>query len=369
METRKTLGLYIHIPFCESKCAYCDFYSICDSERREHYVNALCAHIASCAEIAADRSVDSVYLGGGTPCLLEPTQIERICRTITLNYHLSDSAEITMEANPSSFTAEKMRAAKECGINRVSLGLQSAIDGELRALSRRHDFAGFVESYEMLRAVGFDNVSVDLMYGIPHQSPDSLICSIDALAALSPEHISLYGLKVEENTPFGRMGAALKLPDEDTQCDMYTSAVDRLSERGYHRYEISNFAKEGRESRHNLRYWQGEEFLGFGPAAYSYFGGKRYGIPRDIDGYIEKIVQGESPETIDVVEIGEKEAQTERIMLGLRLERGIVPDDRTLAAAKRYVDGGFMEASNGRLRFTTKGYLVSNTILADILDI
>lgn len=368
MEAPKTLGLYIHIPFCESKCAYCDFYSVCDSERREHYVSALCAHIASRAPLAAGRIVDSVYFGGGTPCLLEPAQTERICRTIYDNYHLGDSAEITMEANPSSFTAEKMRAARECGINRVSLGLQSAHDDELRALSRRHDFAGFVTSYETLRAVGFDNVSVDLMYGIPHQSVDSLVRSIDTLAALSPEHISLYGLKIEENTPFGRMGAALKLPDEDTQCDMYVSAVKRLSEHGYHRYEISNFAQVGRESRHNLKYWQGEEFLGFGPAAYSYFDGKRYGIPRDIDAYIADAMRGEV-KIVDVARISEKEAKVERMMLGLRLERGIVPDDRTLAAAKRYIDGGFMTFSDGRLAFTTKGFLVSNTILADILDI
>lgn len=369
MNKRKGLGLYIHIPFCESKCAYCDFYSICDSERREHYVGALCAHIASRGSIAADRSIDSIYFGGGTPCLLDGEQIVRICRAVFENYDVTPDAEITMEANPASFTADKMQTAKEIGINRISLGLQSAHDPELRMLSRRHDLAKFVESYEMLRQVGFDNISVDLMYGIPLQTIDSLVSSIDTAAELAPEHISLYGLKVEENTPFGRMGGRLKLPDDDTQSDMYEAAVKRLCEHGYHRYEISNFAKCGRESRHNLKYWQGEEFLGFGPAAYSFFDRKRYGFARDIDAYIASIESGREPSAVDLVELSDTELAAERVMLALRLEEGIVPDSTTYEAAKKYIDGGFMKMKSGRLSFTTKGFLVSNTILADIIDI
>lgn len=369
MEKRKGLGLYIHIPFCESKCAYCDFYSICDSERREHYVGALCAHIASRGSVAVERSIDSIYFGGGTPCLLEGDQIVRICRAVFDNYNVAPDAEITMEANPASFTADKMQTAKEVGINRISLGLQSAHDSELRMLSRRHDLAKFVESYETLRRVGFDNISVDLMYGIPLQTVDSLVSSIDTAAELAPEHISLYGLKVEENTPFGRMGDRLKLPDDDVQSDMYEAAVGRLCKHGYHRYEISNFAKCGRESRHNLKYWHGEEFLGFGPAAYSFFDRKRYGFARDIDAYIASIKSGEEPSAVDLVELSDAELDAERIMLALRLEEGIVPDSATYEAAKKYIDGDFMKMTNGRLSFTTKGFLVSNTILADIIDI
>lgn len=365
---KKTTGLYIHIPFCIRKCAYCDFYSVTDLSVMDRYIDALCAHIAALRDSMDDRVFDTVYLGGGTPGLLSAARMDRLFDAILSCFSVAGDAEITAEINPAAVSREDLIAYRQTGINRLSIGLQSANDGELQKLSRLHDFAGFSETYRHAREAGFDNISVDLMYGLPDQCVDGLLNSIRTLCERSPEHISLYGLKIEENTPFGRMGDRLILPDEDSQCEMYELAVDLLAENGYSRYEISNFAKKGYESRHNLRYWQCGDYLGLGPAAHSYMEGVRYGYARDLSGYMEALEQGRTPEKVDQQVITPDERVRETIMLGLRLEAGISADEKLLEKAKKYLSAGYMRYENDRLSFTTKGFLVSNPILADLLD-
>lgn len=366
----KTCGLYIHIPFCLQKCAYCDFYSLAsDDATKSAYINALILHMKQLSQSMEDVCIDTVYIGGGTPGLLSPVQLTELLRSMHECFSIHPQAEISMENNPAADAAHTLEAAREGGVNRLSIGLQSVHDHELSALGRLHRFAQFKDTLNCARAIGFDNISADLMYGIPHQTIDSLLTSIDTLTALAPTHISLYGLRVEEGTPFGRMGARLSLPDEDMQCEMYVQAVERLSKYGYARYEISNFAKDGFECRHNLRYWQRSDYIGLGPAAHSFYNGVRYSYPHSLSDYITSLNEGSLPayDTFDAVT--DLDAANERIMLGLRLEEGIDADDTLLRTCGTYLRSGFMWHHDGKLGFTTKGFLVSNTILASILDL
>ncbi len=363
----KPIGIYIHIPYCQSKCSYCDFYSISDTESIDRYVSALCRHISRKSE-EKRRTVDTIYIGGGTPSLLSVEQLNKICDCLSNSFIISSNCEFTMEANPASFDKDKIDAARQFGINRISLGLQSANKDELALLLRRHDYESFVKSYYIVRTSGFDNVNVDLMYGIPSQTMQSLVNSLENVISLKPEHISLYGLKVEENTVFGKFKEKYDFPDDDAQSEMYEGAVDILYQGGYNRYEISNFAISGKECRHNIKYWDYGEFLGFGPTAYSFIDGVRYGYSRSIKDYINAVDNGFEPPFADECKISEKDEYNEKIMLGLRLEKGIEPDDVTQMKAERYVKNGFMQYSDGRLKFTTKGFLVSNTILSELID-
>ncbi|MGM9681744.1 MAG: radical SAM family heme chaperone HemW [Eubacteriales bacterium] len=365
---KKKTGLYLHIPFCARKCAYCDFYSLTDLSLADRYLNALCTHTVLLGDIMRDRIFDTVYIGGGTPSLMGAKRMDALLDCLFSCFSITADAEITAEVNPATVDAEELRIFHEIGINRLSIGLQSANGRELSDLSRLHDYDGFLATYREARNAGFDNLSVDLMYGIPEQTLSSLLETLKKVCDLSPEHLSLYGLKVEPNTPFGRMGKNLILPDEDAQCEMYEGAVGYLSDRGYRRYEISNFAKKGCESKHNLRYWHGEEYLGLGPAAHSYLNGVRYAYPRDLMGYMETLEQGRLPAETDRQIITQAERENEKIMLGLRLEEGIPAETRLCQRAKRYIEAGFMKVTDGRLSFTTKGFLVSNPILADLID-
>lgn len=362
------IGLYLHIPFCARKCAYCDFYSLTDLTLADRYVDALTTQMTLLSGQMQHRLFDTVYIGGGTPSLLGGKRMDALFDAVLSRFSVSADAEITVEVNPATIDINDLRTFRQIGINRLSIGLQSANDGELSGLSRLHDFDGFLATFKSARAAGFDNLSVDLMYGIPGQTPDSLRETLSTVCNLFPEHISLYGLKVEPNTPFGRMGDTLILPDEEAQCEMYETAVELLTEHGYHRYEISNFAKAGCESRHNLRYWHGEEYLGLGPAAYSYLDGVRFSCPRDLPSYLAALEQGRLPAEIDRQIISGKEREKERIMLGLRLEEGVPAAPNLCWRAKQYIEAGFMKVSDGRLSFTTKGFLVSNPILADLIE-
>ena len=366
----KRIGLYIHIPFCLQKCAYCDFYSIAgnDVALQKRYIHALTLHMKTLSAKMEDRVFDTVYIGGGTPGLLTADMLTMLMNGIKENFRLSDDAEITLETNPAVAKLEKFQTMRTLGINRISMGMQSSQTPVLHTLGRLHTFDQFVESYTDARMAGFENLSADVMYALPGQTVEGLLDTLRGLIALSPEHISMYGLKVEENTPFGRMGDQLQLPDEDIQCEMYERACELLDQSGYHRYEISNFARDGYESRHNLRYWQREEYLGLGPAAHSFVDSIRYSYPRDIMGYITALEKGRLPETDSCVILSEAEVQEESIMLGLRLAKGIVADEELLAKCQNYLRYGFMEQKDNRIAFTTKGFLVSNTILVDILE-
>ena len=370
---KKSLGIYIHIPFCLRKCLYCDFCSFPEGkEKMESYANELCRRIEA-APTHSDRVVDTVYFGGGTPTLLPHPLFGKIFETVNKCFCLSDSAEITAECNPATADKAYLRALRDIGVNRLSIGLQSVHEKELTALGRAHGFEDFLRTYTDAREAGFSNISADLMYGIPHQTQESFRESLSRLARLSPEHISAYGLKVERGTPFYKMKDSLPLPDEDGECGMYLAMSELLPKYGYHKYEISNFAKVGYESRHNLKYWMGEEYLGFGVAAHSYFGGERFGNSRDMDAFL----RGDSIEC-ERYTVGEREGFNEYIMLSMRLSRGIdlaelermtgksfyelFPTARALAA------NGFIVEKNGRAAFTDKGFLVSNAILSDMLE-
>ena len=375
---RKNVGIYIHVPFCLSKCHYCDFCSMqrAGEDTREQYVIRLCEEIELFADKIGENGyvpvADTVYLGGGTPSLLSPEQIGRILETVNGRFGIDRDAEITIETNPKSADKSKLRDIRKSGVNRLSIGMQSVHDNELKALGRIHGFADFKTTLSDARDVGFDNVSADLMCGIPLQTRESFVCSVETLASLVPEHISCYALTVEDGTNFGRRRDSLVLPDEDSVADMYADMAKILKSHGYSRYEISNFSKPKRESRHNLKYWKTDDYLGFGPAAHSYFAGKRFAHSRDIEAYL----RGESI-IIDVEAISRKTAENEYVMLGMRLADGVDMTDFKCRFGR-----GLLEAfptiskyapehvtlGDNRAAFTEKGMMVSNFILSDILD-
>lgn len=370
------LGIYIHIPFCIRKCYYCDFcsYPGSGSETMVAYTEELCRRMEHFAkERAAMKRVDTVYFGGGTPSLLPAECFERLMRTVKESFNLEADAEITVECNPATIDKDGFSKLRELGVNRISLGLQSANDDELAALGRSHSFNDFCEAFENARAAGFDNISVDLMYGIPQQTFHSFEKTLAELCALSPEHISVYGLKIEEGTVFSAHRDSLVLPDEEEEYKMYCSCERILKESGYERYEISNFSKPQRQSRHNLRYWRLEDYIGFGVAAHSCFEGERFGNSRDIVGFLAG-----KDITEERYSVSPNERISEYVMLGLRLESGIDMEEYLQMTGRSFksdfpmtdgfVKAGFLLEQDGRIAFTTRGFFVSNAILSEMLS-
>ena len=370
--TDKT-GIYIHVPFCLSRCHYCDFCSRTrvDEETKSLYVKRLCEEIRKFGAGFEKRpAADTVYFGGGTPTLLSPIQLATILETVNEVFGIDSNAEITAETNPKSTDFEGLLEIRSVGINRLSIGMQSVHDRELRALGRIHNHDDFLASYSDARRAGFDNISADLMYGIPEQTMQSFEESVKTLMQLAPEHISSYCLTVEDGTNFGRRRDRLVLPDEDTVCDMYRTMTELLRNGGYEKYEISNFAHNGRASRHNLKYWKREDYIGFGPAAHSFFGGVRFANSRDVESYLK----GESILEYSEIISGE-EAADEYVMLGMRLCEGI-----DIAEFNRLFNADFMarygnvfkrfapeyiSIDEKRCAFTDKGMFVSNYILSE----
>ena len=375
---RKNVGIYIHVPFCLSKCHYCDFCSEqrADEEKKEQYAEKLCEEIELFADKIGESGeipvADTVYFGGGTPTLLSAEQFDTVLSVIDTKFGIDKDAEITAETNPKSADGKKLGEIRKSGVNRLSIGMQSVHDNELKALGRIHSFKDFFDTYYDARRVGFENISVDLMYGIPQQTKESFCRSVETLAEATPEHISSYSLTVEEGTNFYQRRDKLIFPDEDTVADMYADMTEALAKYGYHKYEISNFAKEGRESRHNLKYWRLEDYLGFGPAAHSCFAGKRFAHSRDIDAYI----RGESI-IIDIEKLSKSEQMNEYAMLGMRLAEGIsfarfferfgIEFLSVFPIFRKYAPE-FVEIDKEYCRFTEKGMFVSNFILSDALD-
>lgn len=340
-------GLYIHIPFCFSKCPYCDFYST------KYTPTAADAFAEKLGGQMQDYtgSFDTVYFGGGTPSILEPRVLTGILQAVRDHFAIDPAAEITVECNPSKDLTGDMEQYAAAGINRVSIGMQSAVDRERFALGRRAGSGEVARTVAAAKAAGITNISLDVMLGTPKQTPDSLEETFAFIARMQVTHISAYLLKIEPGTPFDRLQAKLALPEEDTVCQMYLQTVERLGKLGFAQYEISNFARPGYESRHNLKYWLLEPYLGLGPSAHSLWNGRRFYFDRDW------IWQDEGPG-------GDRE---EQILLGLRLNRGISEDWLTRDPAP-YIAGGFMRRANGRISLTPRGMLVSNTILAELLD-
>lgn len=375
----KTVGLYIHIPFCRSKCDYCDFYSLAGQETRmDDYQRALIAHIKETAPLAKEHRVDTIYFGGGTPSYYGEKRLRELLKLIGRQFNVDRDAEITVECNPDSVDEKMLRALRKAGVGRISLGMQSAHDDELCALHRPHTFEQVRAAVAAARKAKVEDLSLDLIFGLPGQTAEKWRDNLERALELAPEHLSCYGLTVEEGTPLAaRVEAGLELPDGDAQADLYLWTVERLREAGYHQYEISNFARGGRMSRHNLRYWMGKEYLGFGPAAHSDFGGCRYAFVRDLEGYISGVLEG-GPLLAESERIAERERSGEYIMLRMRTTHGIEEWEyrRTYfmnfqpLAEKllEYERRGLAVQVGGRWRFTPEGFLLSNRLIGELLE-
>lgn len=318
------MELYIHIPFCARKCAYCDFLSFPQTkETIQKYVEKLITEIHWAGKQYGGRSVSSIFVGGGTPSILEAEQMTAIMRAVRESFHIEEAAEISMEANPGTVTEEKLQAYKSAGINRISFGLQSADNRELQLLGRIHTYEEFLESFEMARNCGFDNINVDLMSALPGQTVESWEDTLTRVAKLNPEHISAYSLIIEEGTPFfekyGEERGNGLLPDEDAEREMYHRTKAILREMGYERYEISNYAKAGKECRHNIGYWTGIPYLGLGLGASSYMDGHRFCNNGDLEEYLAN----EPGERFEELVLTEQDLQEEYFYVGLRLVKGV----------------------------------------------
>lgn len=362
------IGLYIHVPFCDGKCPYCDFYSIrADEERMEEYTNRIIDNIKYETE-RSGRTADTLYFGGGTPSLLGAKRLIRILEAARKGFGL-EQAEITVEANPAADLSGFFREIRAAGVNRLSLGLQSADDGELRLLGRRHTAEQAERCVSDAQAAGLDNISLDLMLAVQGQTEESLRRSAAFCARVGAEHVSAYLLKIEPGTAYFKNRESLSLPDEDGAASLYLTACETLERFGFHQYEISNFAKDGFQSRHNLKYWRDGEYLGFGPAAHSFLDGRRFSNRSSIGAFL----RGEAPRSQ-----GDGGGFEEFAMLALRLTEGLtdarcrerfgfpVPE-RLKAAAQRYESAGLTICGADGFRFTPRGFLVSNALTAEIL--
>lgn len=366
---QKNMGIYVHIPFCFKKCAYCDFYSVTDYGKEKRYFDALCRNIEASRAYYGKRTADTLFIGGGTPSSVDPYNIKKVIDKLKECFGFTSDAEITIEANPATLTEEKLRVYRECGINRISMGVQSAVDSELYELSRIHSFEEARKSFMLCRNMGFDNINLDVMMGIPGQSEKSLRYTLDTICELDPTHISVYMLSIEENTPFGRMKDKLDLPDEDIVSDMYLFACDLLKKRGYCHYEISNFAKENYACRHNMKYWKREDYVSFGTAAHSFVDHIGYSFKRDINKYVE--CTDFSDVLDEVYPIDENEQTSDEIIFGLRMSSG-VELEKILSVCffsklEEYVKHGYAVIADGRFILTDSGMLVSNSIISNIL--
>ena len=378
-KNKTPLGIYIHVPFCRSKCQYCDFYSLTDKEDSllDGYLDAVCSHIKEAGALAPEYLVDTVYFGGGTPSFFGADGMAAILTAVRKSFDVAHDAEITFEANPDSVTDRLLRRLRSEGFNRVSLGIQCDDDRILKQIGRPHSYQQAVDAVKRIRKRGFKNLSVDLMYGLPGQSLQAWERTLSNVLKLSPEHISCYGLKVEEGTPLYEYQEFCDLADDDTQADMYLAAVEILQQHGYRQYEISNFCRKGHVSRHNLKYWTGGEYLGFGPDASSDFSGRRFAIVRDLELYIEGIRTG-GQVLREVQEVPPRERAGEYLMMRLRTVSGLDPreyEKRYLlpfgplqaALEKNKEQGLAVRTFDGRWHLTPAGFLVSNSIISDLL--
>lgn len=375
------ISLYIHIPLCVKKCAYCDFTSFSGRlAQREDYVEAVCREMRAQAAFFGPRRVQTVFLGGGTPTLLSGGQVQRIMREVRACFDLAPDAEVTMEGNPGTLTAQNLAAYREAGVNRLSLGVQSLDDGLLAAVGRIHTAAQAREAVRMVRKAGFENLNIDLMSGLPGQSAAQWAQTLTQAIALEPEHLSCYSLILEEGTPLSlsvQAGTCAPLPDEDALYAM-DEATDTLTRAaGYARYEVSNYAKPGRACRHNLVYWECLPYLGLGCAAHSDVDGRRFYNPDDWEAYLCMTRRADEMRPLEG-DGTRGERMFERMMMGLRMVRGVdavrfardfgaAPETVWPRAMERMVSGGLMERQGERLRLTPRGMQVMNGVLVELL--
>ena len=375
----KNLGIYIHIPFCASKCGYCDFYSLSGCDKlMPKYHNALVDHIREAGPQLQQFYTDTVYFGGGTPSYYGARRICDLFNELKRAALVYKTAEVTVEVNPDSVRMHDLLLMRGEGINRLSIGAQSANDDILKLIGRRHNWMQVEQTVKNARAAGFDNISLDLIYGLPSQTKADWADTVTKAIALKPDHLSCYGLKIEEGTPLASYKDSPFLPDDDEQADMYLYTVETLERYGYRQYEISNFAQPKKESRHNLKYWLLKDYMGFGPGAHSCVNGVRYSYVRDLKAYIEGIQTGDAIiDEYEKIELLERAA--EYLMLGMRTVRGISekeyhnlyrsnfePIEELLQEYKR--KGWAIREESGRWHFTASGFLLSNLLIGLLLD-
>ena len=372
MLSKNNLGIYIHIPFCKSKCPYCDFYSVTSKNCENKYIEAVCRELLHWSTKARNRIVDTVYFGGGTPSFLSTKSIEKILSCVKENYNFAPT-EVTLEVNPADYIKEDFESLYKIGVNRISIGAQSLDDCELKILGRRHNSENIYETYKNAKLSGFENISLDLILAFPTQTEKSVEKFINFCKDENIKHISAYLLKIEKGTAFYENKNDLKFLDEDASADMYLYFCDKMKKLGYNHYEVSNFSKKCFESKHNLKYWNLDEYIGIGPSAHSFFGGKRFYYDSNIDSFISNVNNEVLSENFDI--------ETEYFMLQMRLNSGINREDyrkklgknmpeKFFAVAKKYSKIGLCEIKNDEnIRFTDKGFLVSNYIISEILQI
>ena len=371
------LSLYIHVPFCVRKCRYCGFYSTAYSScNADAFICGLQREVAGYRNDFRHRIFSSIYIGGGTPTLLSPEQFSLLAGHIRENFRIDDSAEFTVEANPDSITSEKLSIMRAQGVNRLSLGIQSFSDEVLHILGRPHTAEQAADAFRLARVAGFENIGVDLIYGIPGQTETYWEDTLDSTIALKPEHVSAYSLSLDEGSQFAREAAAgeFALPDEDICAAMYERAVIKLKQSGYGRYEISNFSLPGRECGHNMRYWERGEYLGLGPAGWSFIAGRRYANVADTAEYVQRLSSGRS--AVDVQEaVGPSSSARETVLLRLRTTKGLDLSGfeqefgadllhRLTRNAVPLRDAGLVNMKEGRLTLSERGILLSDEALA-----
>ncbi|HET9870042.1 MAG TPA: radical SAM family heme chaperone HemW [bacterium] len=364
------MNAYLHVPFCASICAYCDFTSFAGRESKTGlYVRALAREIEG-SDLAGP--LGTVYFGGGTPSLLSPDELGTVLGALRGKAGMAPGAEVSLEANPETASLEKFRAYRELGVNRLSFGAQASQNPVLRRLGRGHDWARVERAFNQAREAGFDNLNLDLMIGLPGQTRGDFEATLRQAAALSPDHLSVYALQVEEGTPLSRQVAeGLALPSEDEVADEYAFAQGFLAERGLDQYEVSNFAREGKACRHNWNVWRGEDYWGFGLSAVGTVRGVRHSHDEDLEAYLRTADAGTPRVTRETLTPAER--HFERLMLGLRTREGVGRDDlegyaraQGLAAGERFrqfQDRGWLEEAEGRFRVTSRGYFVLNGLL------
>ncbi|HLM58278.1 MAG TPA: radical SAM family heme chaperone HemW [Pyrinomonadaceae bacterium] len=372
-------GIYIHIPFCRARCSYCDFATgAYDAALADRYVRAVELELAGFALAEEGSPADTVYFGGGTPSLLTPAQLSRLLEAARRRFRVSADAEVTLEMNPGTVSPEVLGEFRDAGVNRASFGAQTFDDAELRRLGRTHTSDDVRRTLSMLRGAGFDNVSFDLIAGLPAQTLAAWERNLSEALALSPEHLSLYLLEVHEATPLAAQirEGRYQPPDADLAAEMYELMVERARAEGFEQYEISNFSRAGRESRHNVKYWTGEPFYGFGCSAHSFDGRRlRWSNERDVRSYVN-LVEGEGAAVIERVELDEREAGAEALFLGLRLlRRGVNLSEHRARFRRdvreeyaedllRFGEAGLLEMEGDVLRLTARGALLSNEVFA-----
>ena len=375
------LGLYIHIPFCIKKCKYCDFNSFkLNIDEKKKYISALEQEMKLYKDEVKDKEIDSIFIGGGTPTVLNGDEIKTLFKKINENFKIKEDAEITMECNPGTIDEKKLLAMKESGVNRLSIGLQAVQNHHLKYIGRIHTYEEFEKNYIEAKNIGFNNINIDLMYALPNQTVEDWKETLEKIVKLNPEHISAYSLILEENTELFDMfnRKEFRLLDEDTDIEMYEYTINYLKLHGYNQYEISNYAKTGYECNHNILYWKCENYIGIGTSSAGYLNNIRYNNICEIDKYEEAVLNNKKP--IEFEEFtSEKDEIEEKIFLGLRMNEGIkfidFEEKYNLNFEEKYKEQiekltkmNLIEVDNQGMRLTQKGREISNSVFVEFMS-